>query len=379
MEEPGLFLEDFGREPRAIERWTWFTGDGSATMDFVPGDGCASIRVDARQDRRNIWWALIKREVSPYLDLARLHQPGQEIRIEARIRVSHAPRRVNLHIYNAKRPEHHAHLMEFDIPDATGWHTISMTTHGFDAEPGDSVYGQMALMDWGIDQYHVDVAYVKAEVVDAASAGPDQGEQTPYHPPIADPSTFAYQVEVAHDGMIDIQYPDVNFSRWSIQEAESRVSLLTVSGTQIAILRWDLRSLAGGQAAGSGLLTLTTHSVQRTSDDLYEFGKMRVVEILGGDPLWNQATVTCDSLCQGHLIDDVLNTQMIIDVDVAETQGAKTWITLSRPVLQRLIDGKTLGLALRPLGAINASFYAAGNPLEGYGARLLFNLQEQDG
>jgi hypothetical protein len=67
---------------------------------------------------------------------------------------------------------------------------------------------------------------------------------------------------------------------------------------------------------------------------------------------------------------------MIIDVDVAEEQGAKTWITLSRPVLQRLLDGKTHGLALRPLGAINASFYATENQIEGYSARLLFNLQQ---
>ena len=369
------FLEDFGKEPQAIEHWTWFTGDGLATMDFVLGDGCASVQVDARQDRRNIWWALIKREVSPYLDLARLHQPGQEIRIEARIRVSHAPRRVNLHVYNAKRPEHHSHLMEFDIPDTTGWHTISMTTHDFDAEPGDSVFGQLALMDWGIGQYHVDIAYMKVEVVDAAAVGPDQGEQAPYHPPIADPGTFAHQIDVAHDCMIDVQYPDVNFNHWSIWEAGKRSTLLTVSGTQIVILRWDLAKLAGKRVAGSGLLELTTHSVQRSSDDIYEFGKMRVVEILGGDPQWNQATVTCDSLCQGQSIDQVLNTQMIIDVDVAEQPGSKTLITISRPVFQRLVDGKTLGLALRPLGAISASFYAKEIQIEGYSARLLFNLR----
>lgn len=368
------FLEDFSQEPQAIERWTWFTGDGSASMDFVPGDACASIHVDATQDRRNIWWALIKREVSPYLDLARLHETGQEIRIEARIRVSQAPRRVNLHVYNAKRPEHHAHLMEFDISDTTGWHTISMTTHDFDAEPGDSVYGQLALMDWGIGEYRVDIAYMKVEVVDAATIGPDQGIQVPYHPPIPDTDTFEHHITVAHDCMVDAAYPDINFNNWCVQEAEGKTTLLTVGGTQIVILRWDLAAWAGRRIAGSGLLALTTHSVQRSSDDLYEFGKMRVVEILGGDPHWEQKTVTYNSLCQGQPIDAVLNTQMIIDVDVAEEPGSETLITISNPVLQRMVDGKTPGLALRPLGAINASFYAMENGDAERSARLLFSL-----
>ncbi|MBN1310272.1 MAG: hypothetical protein JXB30_02555 [Anaerolineae bacterium] len=375
MGNPNQFFEDFGKEPQAIERWTWFTGDGSAGMEFVPGDGYASIHVDATRDRRNIWWALIKREVSPYLDLARLHEPGQELRIEACIRVSHAPRRVNLHIYNAKRPEHHAHLMEFDIPDTTGRHIISMTTQDFDAEPGDSVYGQLALMDWGIGAYRVDIAYMKMEVVDAATAGPDQGVQVPYHPPIPDPGTFEHQITVAHDCLIDVTYPDVNFNNWCVQETGGKTTLLTISGMQIVILRWDLAAWAGRRVAGSGLLALTTHSVQRSSDELYEFGKMRVVEILGGDPQWDQTTVTYNSLCQGRPIDAVLNPQMIIDVDVAAEPGGKTPITISRPVLQRMLDGKTLGLALRPLGAINASFYAMENEGKERSARLLFNLQ----
>jgi hypothetical protein len=32
--------------------------------------------------------------------------------------------------------------------------------------------------------------------------------------------------------------------------------------------------------------------------------------------------------------------------------------TISQPVLQRLIDGKTKGIVIKPLGAVNASFYS---------------------
>jgi len=62
-------------------------------MDFVQRDGYASILVDATKDRRGVWWALIKRKVSDKMDLALLKKPGYALRIEARIRVSHAPRR----------------------------------------------------------------------------------------------------------------------------------------------------------------------------------------------------------------------------------------------------------------------------------------------
>jgi hypothetical protein len=369
------FLDDFHRDAQAIGNWTWFTGDGSATMDFQQGQGYASILVDATGDRRNIWWALIRREVTAGLDLDLLNQPGYELCVEAKIRSSHAPRRVNLHLRTQRTVDNHSHLMEFDIPNTTDWHTISMTTQEFDARPGDQVFGQLALMDWGLGQYRVDVAYYEVRVVDVATAGPDRGEQTPYHPPIPAVETFAHQVPVAHDSVIDLQYPDVNFNNWGILEPGGETKLLTVNGTQYVIMRWNLDAFAGKQIAGSGLLELTTHSVQRSFDALYEFGKIRVTEILGGDPKWEQESVACSSLCQGMPLDQVLNTQMVYDTCVNDTRGGKTWITLSRPVLQRMVDGRTLGLAIRPLGAIHAAFYAVDNQDREVCARLLFNTQ----
>lgn len=375
------FIDDFNdgsiaKDPQAITGWAFFTGDGSATMDFVPADGYASIMVDATKDKRNVWWALIKRCVSADMDLARLSEPEYEFRIEARIRVSNAPRRVNLHLNTQRTTDFHSHLMEFDVPDATNWHTISMTTQGFEARPGDKVFGQMALMDWGLGKYRVDVDYVRVDIVDTAKAGPDKGVAVPYHPPVPDVNTFVNVIKVAQDCTVDTQYPEMNFNSWCVQDGGVKTNILSVSGTQFVIMRWDLAAFAGKSIAGGGLLELTTYSVERLSEDVKDFGLIRVVEILGGETNWEQHTVTYNSLCQRQSIDSVLNPQMIIDVDVNEAHGSRTLITISQPVLQRIIDGRTLGLAIRPLGAINASFYSMENFKGKFGPRLRFNASE---
>lgn len=357
--------------------WDFLAGDGQATMDFRQGgEGYASIFVDATADRRGIWWAFIKHKVSERMDLALLSKPGYELRIEARLRASHAPRRVNLHLNTQRTTDWHSHLMEFDIPDSENWHTISMTTRDFDARPGDTVNGQMALMDWGLEKYRVDIDYFKVDVVEAARAGPDKGAAVPYHPPVADPRAFQQQVRVAHDSIIDLVNADVNLNNWYVLDAGKRKRVLTVNGTQYVILRWDLSAFSGKQVARSGLLELTTQSLQRTAEEIKDFGHVRVAEILGGDRAWDQKTVTADSLRRGERLERVINTQMIIDWPVAEGDGSKTYFTISKPVLQRMIDGKTLGLVVRPLGSVSASFYAVDDEQQQLGARLLFDVED---
>lgn len=371
----GFTGDSISRDPSGINGWTFYTGDGSAVMDFSPsGRGHAAITVDATKDKRGIWWALIRRRVSKDMDLSRLSNPHCELRVEARIRVSHAPRRVNLHLNTQRTTDFHTHLMEFDIPDTSNWHTISMTTHRFDAVPGDSVYGQLALMDWGLEKYRVDLDYFRVDIVNVDSAGPDKGVQVPYHPPVPDPGTFAYHIPVAQDGMIDLEYPDQRFNTWSSEDETGRTILLTVSGTQFVILRWDLSTFAGRKVVGSGLLELTTYGLQRSPDYVKDFGMVRITEIIGGDPKWNQEQVSLRTFCSGLPLSSVLNSQMIIDVEVTERQGGKTLATISNPVLQRMIDGKTLGLAIKPLGAVNASFYAMENQDGKPGAKLHLNL-----
>jgi hypothetical protein len=372
------FLETFEDQelrvdPSGVEGWSFFSGDGAATIDFrSTGKGHASILVDATRDRRNIWWALVKHRVSEGMDLEKLARPDWELRVETRIRSSHAPRRVNLHVNTQRTTDFHSHLMEFDIPVAETWHTISMTTRDFPVQPGDAVRAQMALMDWGGGRYRVDVDYFKVDVVKVAQVGPDIGEQVPYHPPIPDAGTFKHAIPATEGAVIDFAHPDVNLGAWSVHDGDTKRRVLTVSGTTWVILRWDLVAFAGQSAADHGLLELTTHSVQRNADQIKGFGLIRVVEILDGAPEWRRATVSVDRLLRGEARDEVFNPQMIIDWPVNETAGGKTWFTISRPVLQRLIDGRTLGIAITPLGSINAAFEAAGADAP----RLLFNVEE---
>ena len=337
------FVDHF--EGEKLDGWTHATGDGEVAMDLEARDGSGIIRVDATRDRHNIWWALIKREVGGELDLAQLAEPERELRIETRIRVSHAPRRVNLHVNTQRTTDFHTHLMEFDIPDTTTWHTISMTTRGFDARPGDTVNAQMALMDWGRGTYRVEVDYFRVDVVDAARAGPDLGEPLPYHPPVPDPASFVHHLPADGAAVIDATFPDLNLNEW---RASDGTPVLTVDESRFVILRWDFRELADRPVAGSGLLTLHPHSVEQGEHDLPELGQVRVVEILEGDAAWTAEEVTFDAFTQRRPLDEVVNTQMIIDVDPAV--GDTTFATIPRPVMQRLLDGRTRGILLRPLG-----------------------------
>lgn len=365
-----------------IDGWFTMAGDGAATVTFTPQGSSARLVADGSKDRYNVWWTLIKRDVTTFLDLEKLQDPAYELRVEARIRVSHAPRRVNFMINTQRTTDFHEHLREYDIPDTTGWHTISMTTQNFDAVPGDTVYVQFAATDWGSGQYHVDIDYYRADVVRRDSAGPDQGEPLVYHPPLRDPATFTEHLTATHDSVIHTDFPEVNFNNWSVETTDGAVRALTVSGNQSAILRWDFRNLRGRQADGAGVLELTTCSVAKGGDyaahfgeDLgVEFGKIRVIEILSGDPAWDQETVTEQSLLRHEAPADVFNSQMIFDVELDGTPGGKSYVTLSRPVMQRLLDGTTKGLVIRPLGAIAASVYASEDPA-GRGPTLHFSTK----
>jgi hypothetical protein len=364
-------------DPAGAAGWTWVTGEGRAVMDFVQGPGFATIVVDATRDIRNVWWAFIKRDVSDALDLARLREPGVELRIEARVRTDHAPRRVNLHLNTQKTKDFHSHLMEYDLAEAGRWTTISLTTRDFEAEPGDAVNAQMALMDWGLGRYRVDVDYFKVDVVEVAKSGPDLGPPVPYHPPVADPASFANAVGVAADLTVDLGEPSVNLNDWAIRDGGGETAAVSVGGTRLALLRWDLRRLAGRKVASSGLLELTTRALEVSTTELPDFGLLRVVEALGGEPSWDERTASWASISHGAPRELVLNPQPIIDWPVAAGDGAKTYLTIPAVVLQRLIDGKSRGLALTPLGSIEATFYAREAKGGAASARLLFDLQEK--
>lgn len=374
------FRDDFDRP--AMDGWFTMAGDGNARATFVPKDGYASLQADATADAHGVWWTLIKRDISAQLDLAKLADPAYELRVEARVRSSHAPRRVNFMLNTQRTTDYHEHLREYDIPDTDGWHVISFTTRNFDAKPGDKVFVQLGVTDFGPDQYQVDIDYYRADVVRRDEAGPDVGEPLAYHPTVPPVDTFAHHLPVTHDSVIRPDFPDINFNDWHASEAGGPARVLTVDGSQWIVLRWDFGAFRGRQAVGAGVLELTTQSlaqggkyIERMGEDLgVEFGKIHVIEILGGDPAWDQETVTYNSLLQGRPYADVFNTQMTIDLELAEQPGGKAWFTLPRPVMQRLLDGRTKGILIRQLGALSGTVYASENAT-GHGPVLHFSTR----
>ncbi|AHM62664.1 hypothetical protein D770_22085 [Flammeovirgaceae bacterium 311] len=375
------FIDSF--EDNKLEGWLFFPGDGNASIDFVPKQGYATMVVDASKDRHNAYWTIIKRNVAPFLKLEKLKDPAFELRVEARVRIPRAPRRLNIMVNTQKTTDFHHDLMEFDIPD-TSWHVISMTTRNLDAVPGDSLFVQLGVTDFGLGQYEVDVDYFKADIVNTKKADPDKGLRVPYHPPIPDLNTFSNHLNVTHDALINLDFPEVNFNDWQVKEKGGNARILTVNGNQWAVLRWDLKQFKNQKAQGAAVLELTTQSVSKGGNYIeaygqdygMEFGKIRVIEILGGDPDWEQGKVTFNSLMQGKPYEEVFNEQMMYDTEMAEQNGDKTYITISEPVLQRLLDGTTKGLLIRPLGAIDASFYASENGKGMDGPKIHFNTKK---
>jgi hypothetical protein len=67
---------------------------------------------------------------------------------------------------------------------------------------------------------------------------------------------------------------------------------------------------------------------------------------------------------------------MVIDWEISPNDGGITLFTISRPVMQRLIDGKTLGLAIKPLGAVHATFKSLEHQNGQQAPKLHFDLEE---
>lgn len=357
--------------------WSWMAGDGEAEIDFVPRDGYAAIEVDATADRLNIWWAVIRRRLDPALDMSLLARPGHELRIEARVRSSHAPRRFNLHFNTQRTSDFHSHLREFDLARAHEWKTVSMTTEDFPAKAGDQLFFQMAMMDWGRERYQLDVDYVRVEIVDAASeAGlpPDLGDPQRYHPPVPSADSLGYHLPVAADVVIDEAFPQMNLNDWGREDGSP---LLAVTSDQTTLLRWDLEAWRGRTAVGLGVLTLTTESLYRPFQEFEEIGRVRVFEVIEGPRRWDEHSVTYEELCDGRPLERVINGQMIIDVEINPETGGVTRIPLPRAVMQRMLDGRTHSLALRPLGPINVTWRARGGARSVDAPHLAFNLEDE--
>lgn len=371
------FADEFNA--KSVADWQTLTGDGNAQLRLVPMDGFARMKIDATKDQHNIYWTAIKRNVASSLDMEKLKSPEYELRVEARVRPSHSPRRINFMINTQRTTDFHEHLREYDLGFNSDWQVISMTTRNFDALPGDQVNVQLCVTDWGLGEFYLDVDYFRAEVVKVKKAKPDLGEPLVYHPPVPSLDSFKHHLKVKQDAVINSAFPNVNFDNWQSDNAR----VLTVSSGQFPLLRWDLQTYQGKKVKSAGILELTTQSLQKGGNYIgalgedfgIEFDKVRVFEIFGGDENWQQADVTFASFTQGKDLQSLINGQMIFDTEVARA-NEKTLITIPRPVMQRLLDGTTRGLLLQPLGALEVSFYDSEHGDGRHAPELHFNIVE---
>jgi hypothetical protein len=136
-----------GFEPDNLPGWTTRTGDGNIIFRQKFEEGSAVLNVDARNDQRNIWYAFMHQSISDMIDVEKLALPQYELRMEARVKPSHAPRRINMYLSSLDAG---GYLREFDLDKAGEWHTISMVTGGFEFDPGKPLMSQVSLMDGGI-------------------------------------------------------------------------------------------------------------------------------------------------------------------------------------------------------------------------------------
>jgi hypothetical protein len=376
------FVEDFSGkalalDQKGVEGWGAYTGSGEASVKFFQKNGRGIMEVDGRKDRRNIYWAIVKHDISKYIDARELMAPGKAIRMEVKVRISEAPRRVHFQVNTNRTTDYDANLREFDLPD-TNWHVLSWTRSDLDVKPGDHIALTFGMTDMGRAVYRCEFEYIKAEVVDAASAGPDQGNPMVYRPAMPPPESFANAVPVSEDAIVDAAYPWVNYSAWSnMSDAEGSqgVEVLSVSGTQTIILKFDLAKFKGRTPDGWGWLELTTDHIDWAPTNQEEFGWLRAVEIKGGDPNWTRTAVSYDSFFQGKPVLDVLNGQLIVDVSPGFHRGERTLIRINPAVLGRLISGETKGIAIYPQGAVNASFASSQAPNARYKPTLHFNVK----
>jgi len=351
--------------------WEVSSGDGNAKIKFERNDGYGTISIDATNDDLNIWWAVIRLQV-PGLDMEKLLQPNYELRVEAKIKVSNSPRRVNLHFNHTRTTDFHSHLKEYDISDSENWHIISMTTDDFEVRKEDRVNVQLALMDWGTDRYTVNIQYIKVDVVHKNSVSADMGNPQEYHPPIPKLETLTNKIKIAQSVTLDKQYPERNFNSWH-DPFSSDEKLLAVSKSQVTILKGDFKKYRNLRPKGWGVLKMKLHHLERSSDFKKDFGMVRLVEIIDGPKVWNEEQITYQNITSG--MNPIFNGQMIIDINPAKSVNREVYFTLPEAVLKRLFSGESKGLALFPLGAINASFYSSDTMSIDYAPEIYFNTK----
>jgi len=349
---------------------TWVThfGDGAIVPSLEAKVGYMRFKVNAEGASHNVWWTIMISEIQPNKELGPLPE-GYKLWMEAEVRASHPFKRINMRLKSQRTVDHHADLMEFDLGSGLDWQTLRFYPPGLDYQPGDRLSCHLAMIDWGLEQFHLDVRNVKIYV-----AGPDQlslsANALPYHPEPNPASSYQHKITVEEDGMVDLVYPDENLFGWG----DGNQRLLGVSHDLVSLLKWDLSEIDAGTVDDWGLLKMEVHSSIQVPEPSDEYCRIRVMEIIGGIEDWQAKSLTYRDLANGSQQWEVFSQQMMIDMFVPVGTDKTLNIPVSPPVLQRLLDGTTKGLAIFPLGTIQCLFYSKQNNEKA--AKLYYNLKK---
>ncbi|MDX2186653.1 MAG: hypothetical protein SFV32_06965 [Opitutaceae bacterium] len=355
----GQFVDEFeGRGDPA--GWSTLTGDGEAVATVVVRDGIARFSVDATHDKRGIWWAILRREIGSQLDWAAIANGKNALRVEARVRASEPIKRVNLSFNTPRTRDYHRHLLEFELEEANHWYTLSMTVDDLDLTVPEAVNVQLAMMDWGLGSYSVEIDSIRVMTADPRDRQSEGGNGLPYHPPIPDDATFELSSLAAEYATLDSKESGAVLDDWSVVSNGRTLPGASVGGNLRAIFRWDLSEFRGKRVNAVGTLTLTTLALSKTAAARKDFGMVRVVEMIGGPADWSRSSISWNSLIGSESELRVFNSQMIIDGELGPGPRQKARFTIPAPVLQRLIDGRSKGIALLPLGSLQATVAASG-------------------
>jgi len=147
--------------------------------------------------------------------------------------------------------------------------------------------------------------------------------------------------------------------------------VVSLDEENLVLLGWDFSDLDEQYVPEKAILALTTHSARQIRDDnLEELGRIRVVEVIGKDNPWDEKTVTYKSFTEDKPPSDVINPQMIVDHRVSPERGATSYLTICKPVLERLINGQSKGIVIEALGEANVDFFSSESANTEYSPRL---------
>ena len=83
-----------------------------------------------------------------------------------------------------------------------------------------------------------------------------------------------------------------------------------------------------------------------------ELSQIRLVEIISDNDDWSSETITFNKFIANSTDGIIFNPQPIYDLKIPDTKNHKLYFTVSKYVINRIINGKSKGLALEALGPI---------------------------